>query len=130
MSDPQRRTVRVRRSPRIGVFLLLGAALGVLVAIVAVNVTPDSGDISTGQAIGFLSLLLAPLGALLAGVVAIVLDRIAERRARTVEAERIEPPAPVVAQDGAVQDGPALDRAAQDRTTPDAPAEGDRPIGD
>ncbi|RIX30181.1 hypothetical protein [Amnibacterium setariae] len=125
MSDPQRRTVRVRRSPRIGVFLLLGAALGVLGAIVAVNVTPDSGDISTGQAIGFLSLLLAPLGALLAGVVAIVLDRIAERRARTVEAERIEPPAPVAAQDGAMQDGPAQDEAVLD-----GPSESDRPIGD
>jgi hypothetical protein len=110
MSDPQRRTVRVRRSPRIGVFLLLGAAVGVLVAIVAVNVTPDGGDISTGQAIGFLSLLLAPLGALLAGVVAIVLDRIADRRARTVEAERIDPPAAAAVEDGA--------------------AEGDRPSGD
>lgn len=89
MSEPQRRQVRVRRSPKIGVFLLLGAAVGALVAIVAVNVTPPDATIPAPQAIGFLILLLAPVGAAVFGAFALVLDRIAERRSRIVEAERI-----------------------------------------
>ena len=90
MSDPQRRQVRVRRAPKVGVFLLIGAVLGALVAIVAVNVTPPDPTVPKIQAIGFLVLLLAPVGALVVGVLALVLDRIAESRARTVEVELIE----------------------------------------
>lgn len=90
MSDPQRRQVRVRRAPKVGVFLLIGAVLGALVAIVAVNVTPPDETVPKIQAIGFLVLLLAPVGALVVGVLALVLDRIAERRARTVEVELVE----------------------------------------
>jgi hypothetical protein len=90
MSDPQRRQVRVRRSPKIGVFLGIGAVIGALVAIVAVNVTPPDATVPKLQAIGFLILLLAPVGALITGVVALVIDGFAERRARTVEMERID----------------------------------------
>lgn len=90
MSDPQRHRVRVRRAPKVGVFLLIGAVLGALVAIVAVNVTPPDATVPKIQAIGFLVLLLAPLGALVLGVVALVLDRLAEHRAREVEIELIE----------------------------------------
>jgi hypothetical protein len=90
MSDPQRRQVRVRRAPKVGVFLLIGAVLGALVAVVAVNVTPPDATVPKIQAIGFLVLLLAPIGALVVGVFALVLDRVAERRARTVEVELIE----------------------------------------
>ena len=90
MSDPQRRSVRVRRAPKVGVFLLIGAVLGALVAIVAVNVTPPDATVPKIQAIGFLILLLAPVGALVLGVFALLLDRIAERRARTVEVELVE----------------------------------------
>jgi hypothetical protein len=113
VSEPQRRQVRVRRSPKIGVFLAIGAVLGALVAVVAVNVTPADATVPKIQAIGFLILLLAPVGALLAGVLALVLDRIAERSARTVDAELIsEAPAPVVeqAEPDADRDRPDLDR--------------------
>ena len=92
MSEPQRRQVRVRRSPKVGVFLLIGAVVGVLAAIVVVNVGPESGD-PTAQAIGFLAVLLGAVGALLGGLVALVLDAASERRARTVDAERTAPPA-------------------------------------
>lgn len=89
MSDPQRRQVRVRRSPKIGVFLALGAVVGALLAVLAVSVTPADATIPTTQAMGFLILLLAPVGALIAGVIALVIDRTSERNARTVQAERI-----------------------------------------
>jgi hypothetical protein len=94
--DPQRRQVRVRRSPKMGVFLGIGAVVGALVAIVAVNITPADPTTPTIQAIGFLILLLAPVGALAGGVVALVIDAALERRAKTVEAERHPTAAPVV----------------------------------
>lgn len=89
MSDPDRRSVRVRRSPRIGVFLGLGAALGALVALIAVASTPTDPQLPTPQALGFLILVLAPVGALVGGAVALVLDARASRRSRTLEAERV-----------------------------------------
>jgi hypothetical protein len=87
--------VRVRRSPKIGVFLGIGAVIGALVAIIAGNSQSADPSIPTSQAIGYLLLILAPLGAIVGGAIALVLDRISERRARTVEAERILPPRPV-----------------------------------
>ena len=86
-SSTQHRQVRVRRSPRIGVFLALGAALGALVALVFLGITPVDPQVSTPQALGFLVSLLAPLGALVGGAVAIVIDRVGERRSRVVQAE-------------------------------------------
>lgn len=94
MSEPQRRQVRVRRSPKIGVFLALGAVVGALVAVVVGNVSPQDSATPKEQAIGYLLLLLAPLGAIIGGAVALLLDRIADRRAKTVDAERIVPERP------------------------------------
>jgi hypothetical protein len=87
VSEPQRHQVRVRRSPKVGVFLLLGAIVGVAVAIVFVSVSPQDAEIPTAQAVGFLAVLLAPVGGLVGGLVALLLDRRSERRARTVDAE-------------------------------------------
>jgi hypothetical protein len=114
VTDPQRRQVRVRRSPKIGVFLLLGAIVGALVAIVAVNLTPPDPTVPAVQAIAFLVALLAPVGALLGGIVALLIDRSSERRARTVEAERIRPPRPPAA--------PRPKAAAEPATAERAPA--------
>jgi hypothetical protein len=94
MSGPERRRVRVRRSPRIGVFLVIGVAVGALVAIVVGNLAPSDSSVPAAQATGFLVLVLAPIGAVAAGLIALVLDRAAERNARTVEAELVAPPAP------------------------------------
>ena len=96
MSEPQRRQVRVRRSPRIGVFLLVGAVAGALVAVIAVNLAPADPATPTSQAIGFLLVLFAPLGAAAFGAFALLLDRVAERRSKIVDAERTAPSAPVV----------------------------------
>lgn len=116
MSEPQRRQVRVRRSPKIGVFLLLGAALGAIAAIIAVNATPADATMPKGQAIGFLILILAPLGALLGGVVALVLDRVSERRARVVDAERTGTERPQEAQEPAPEPD-AVQQPTEDRSS-------------
>jgi hypothetical protein len=94
MSVPDRHSVRVRRSPRIGVFLTLGVLIGVLVAALIALLTPADGQYPTSQVLGFLVLICAPVGAALGGLVAVALDAIASRRARVLEAERVGGGAP------------------------------------
>jgi hypothetical protein len=85
---------RVRRSPRYGVFLALGAALGVLVAMI-LTFAFDSGErvadngavYSQGQVFGFLALVGIAVGLAVGGLVALLLDRIIGRRTRTVRVD-------------------------------------------
>ncbi|HEV7624452.1 MAG TPA: potassium transporter Trk [Amnibacterium sp.] len=90
MSEPDRHAVRLRRSPKVGVFLTLGVLVGVVVAVVITLSTPADGQYPTGQVLGFLVLLCAPVGAALGGLAAVVLDGFATRRARVLEAERVD----------------------------------------
>ena len=84
----------MRRSPKYGVFLLLGAAVGVLVALVLTfsfhgtdQVSPNSGlQFSVGQVFGFVLLVCVVVGVTLAGLVALLLDRIVGRRTREIAA--------------------------------------------
>ena len=87
MSD-EGRQVRLRRGPRVGVFLVLGLVLGALVGLVVALAAPPSPQYPTSQVIGFLVLVFAPVGVVLAGLVAVVLDASSRRRARIVQAER------------------------------------------
>jgi hypothetical protein len=83
---------RVRRVPKISVFLALGAALGLIAAMIltfAFNGSAEA-DPTTGirytatQVFGFVALACVPIGLMLGGLVAVVLDRVLARRARTV----------------------------------------------
>lgn len=83
---------RVRRAPKVGVFLLLGVALGVVAALVLTFAFDGVSDespyttvqYSTGQVFGFLLLVCGTIGLALGGLVAVVLDRTVGRRTRTV----------------------------------------------
>jgi NhaP-type Na+/H+ or K+/H+ antiporter len=94
MSVPDRHAVRVRRSPKIGVFLTLGVLIGVVVAVLIALLTPADGRYPTSQVLGFMVLICAPIGAALGGLLAVALDGIATRRARVLEAERVDEAAP------------------------------------
>ena len=85
-------TVRVRRAPKISVFLILGAALGVLVAMIltfsfngTADPSPNTGvEYSQGQVFGFLALVCAPIGLALGGIVALIFDRRSRRHTHEV----------------------------------------------
>jgi H+/Cl- antiporter ClcA len=85
-------TVRVRRAPKFSVFLILGAAIGLVVALIltfAFNGTsvesPNTGLVYTpGQVFGFLALICVPVGIALAALVALLLDRRSRGHTRDV----------------------------------------------
>lgn len=91
--------VQVRRAPKYGVFLGLGAVLGVLVALILTFAFDGSSTTSelTGvqysqaQVFGFLSLIGIAVGLLVGGVIALTFDRTVGRRSRamTLDHERV-----------------------------------------
>ena len=90
-----RETVRVRRAPRYGVFLVLGAALGVFVAMVLTFAFHGTDEpTATGvqytqlQVFGFLALIGIAVGIAVGGVVAVAFDRASARRSLEVGALR------------------------------------------
>ena len=85
--------VTVRRAPRYGRFITLGALVGAVVALIltfAFSGQPVEGTVSPGfdkgQVFGFLLLVCATIGATLGALVALVIDRVSAKRARSVTA--------------------------------------------
>ncbi|MDF2492679.1 MAG: potassium transporter Trk [Microbacterium sp.] len=92
--DDRIETVRVRRAPKYGVFLVLGAAIGVFVAMVltfAYDGSEQAGasGVAYGQmqVFGFLALIGVAVGLLGGGAVALLFDRALTRRARSVSVD-------------------------------------------
>ena len=83
--------VTVRRAPRYGRFITLGALVGAVVALIltfAFSGQPVDPALALGfdkgQVFGFLLLLCATIGAAVGAVVALVIDRASARRAKSV----------------------------------------------
>tara|TARA_R110002020_G_scaffold70519_8_gene183060 strand:+ start:81 stop:380 length:300 start_codon:yes stop_codon:yes gene_type:complete len=82
---------RVRRAPKYGVFLTVGALLGVLVALILTFVNGGEATspltevtYSGTQVFGFLALIGVAVGLVVGGVAALLFDRASRRRARTL----------------------------------------------
>lgn len=86
--------VTVRRAPRYGRFIVLGAIVGALVALILTFAFSGqaAGDqfglgFDKGQVFGFLLLLCGTIGAALGAVAALLFDRSSERHVRSMTAE-------------------------------------------
>jgi hypothetical protein len=88
-------SVRVRRAPKFSVFLALGAAAGILVALIltftfggTTEESPNTGLVYTqGQVFGFLALVFITVGVAVGAVIALVLDRRSSRHTREVQVD-------------------------------------------
>jgi hypothetical protein len=79
--------VSVRRAPRYGRFLTLGAALGAVVALILTMAFPENPDYDKGQVFGFLLLACGAIGVALGALVALLIDRAFTKRAGSGVAE-------------------------------------------
>ncbi|WP_293698872.1 hypothetical protein [uncultured Agrococcus sp.] len=115
----EQRTVRVRRAPRYGVFMALGAvtlalAGGIVASMVEPGLQPDGSMIDTSPVIGFTIVIGFVVGAGLGALIAVILDATVGRKSESAEAERTSV---TVRYDEA------------DRETPSAEADVDSPPG-
>ena len=95
--------VRVRRAPRLPVFLVLGAVVGAIVTlIVTATVGHVDPRVGFGATFGYFCLYGVPTGIVLGALVGLLLDRRSVRRARVVTAEREQVTTPGDADTGTV----------------------------
>jgi hypothetical protein len=80
--------VTIRRAPKFPVFLILGGALGAIATLVLTMSQPADLNIGYPTLFGYFLLFGLPAGVVLGALVAILLDVIARRTAKTVTAER------------------------------------------
>ncbi|KQO45403.1 MULTISPECIES: hypothetical protein [unclassified Frigoribacterium] len=84
----ERDEVTVRRAPKVPVFLIMGAALGVVVSLIVTSLFPfDSGE-GVAQTYGYISLWGLTIGGAVGCVVAIIAERVTSRGAKRVQVER------------------------------------------
>lgn len=76
--------VSIRRAPKIGVFLVLGAVLGAVVTLILTSLFPANPAVGFLASYAYFCLFGIPAGLLLGAVVALVLDAVSTRRTRTV----------------------------------------------
>ena len=84
---PEKTEVRIRRAPKLGVFLLIGTLVGALVTLVLTSLFPADPHIGFAASFGYFLLFGAPAGAVLGALVGLIIDRVSIARARTITVE-------------------------------------------
>ena len=80
--------VVIRRAPRFSVFLVIGALLGAIGALIATSMYPVDPAVGFLGTLGYLMVYGIAFGLLLGALIALIADSVSRRRARTVLAER------------------------------------------
>jgi hypothetical protein len=80
--------VTVRRAPKLGVFLVVGAVLGALVTLLLTSLYPADPNVGFAASYAYFLVYGIPLGLLLGALVGLAADRISRRRAREIDVAR------------------------------------------
>ncbi|WP_104162551.1 hypothetical protein [Cryobacterium sp. N22] len=83
-------TLVVRRSPRYTSFMIVGAVVGALLALLLTVIFPRNADFDPAQVFGFLLLGGVAIGVAVSCLIAMVLDRIVGRSSTTVLVDRLD----------------------------------------
>jgi H+/Cl- antiporter ClcA len=83
-------TVRVRRTPRYARFMLVGVIVCVVAAFILTYSFPQGAGYDRNTVFGFMLLVAIAVGVVLGALAALIADRVARRRARTVTVDRID----------------------------------------
>ncbi|KQR63777.1 hypothetical protein [Frigoribacterium sp. Leaf172] len=86
--------VTVRRAPKYPVFLIMGALAGVIVSLIVTSLFPFDQGQGVASTYGYFSLWGLTFGGAIGSLVAIIVDRLSVKRAKSVTAERSRVDAP------------------------------------
>jgi len=112
--------VRVQRSPRYFRFMITGAVVFAVVALILTYSFPENPTYDRGAVFGFLLAICATIGVAIGALVALLIDRAATRRARTVQADRIDVRLPDSENDSASDSEPGDTRPSDQRPSVDS----------
>jgi len=87
---PVQAQVVLRRSPRYNHFMILGAVVGAVAALILTFAFPANPTYDRGQVFGYLLLVGVAVGVGLGALVALILDRIVGRKGTSVIADWVE----------------------------------------
>lgn len=131
--------VTVRRSPKYGVFMGIGAIIGVVAAWILSSISTPGLDeagrpVDTTPVIGLMIVIGVVVGAVLGGIVALIVDRSLMKGSRTVLAERVETRGADASDEPATDADDAVferlepaEQPVADESAPGAAPEDDRP---
>lgn len=85
MSKPEQTTVR--RAPKFGAFMIVGGMVGLLATLIVTSLQPADPAVGFGALFAYFSLFGVPIGVALGALLAILLDWISRKRAKTVAVE-------------------------------------------
>lgn len=80
----------VRRAPRYGAFIAVGALIGFIVTAIVTMQFPADPNVGLIASLAYFSLFGVSAGAALGALIALILDRRSLRRTRTVQVEHAE----------------------------------------
>jgi hypothetical protein len=83
----ERSEVKIRRAPKLPVFLVIGAFVGALVTLILASQFKADPAVGFAASAGYFLLFGIPAGVVLGAAVGLILDRISIARARTVTVE-------------------------------------------
>ena len=80
--------VKIRRAPKLGVFIALGALVGAIATLIVTSQFPADPAVGFAATAGYFLLFGVPAGVALGAAVGLIIDRVSIARARTVTVER------------------------------------------
>lgn len=89
--------VRIRRAPKLGVFMVLGVFVGFIGTLFVTQLYPSDPSVGFPATFGYFLLYGIPAGFVLGTTIGLIIDAVSRRRMRTVTVERevVEaPPSP------------------------------------
>ena len=124
--QPETDQVKIRRAPKFGAFMVVGGVLGFIAILILTSLFPTDPSVGLPATVAYFSLYGVSAGVVLGAVVALILDRVSSKRAKSISVEHEEvvaEPAPddVIADSQPEAEGRAVasgDRPEQDRPQP------------
>jgi hypothetical protein len=80
--------VKIRRAPKLSVFIIIGAALAAIATLILTSLQPADPKIGFAATFGYFLLFGVPIGVVLGAAVGLIVDRVSIARSRTVTVER------------------------------------------